>query len=125
MPSPELDGKYQISSTSNYEGPLRRRSDGQTEIKQGQTFRTDENKVQWHSTFTILDENEVEMVSVADPREANKDFALIRPDGSPSLEPVTYKTILKLSRKGDRIQMSGRIEYGDEIVLLTLRKISG
>ena len=124
MPSPELDGTYQITSTSNYEGPLQRRSDGKTEIRDGQTSRTDENKVKWHSTFTIVNDGEVEMISVADPRDAVAGFALIRPDGSPSLEPVTYKTILKLARKGERIQMSGRIEYGDEIVLLTLRKIS-
>lgn len=117
-----LDGRYQVTSTSNYEGPLERRSDGTTEIRGHKTSRMDGNNVVWTSTFTVLNENEVEMVSIADPSRARPDFALIRPDGSPTREPVTYRTTLKLARKGDKIQMSGRIEYGKEIVLLTLRK---
>jgi len=31
----ELDGIYQISTTTSYQGPLEKRSDGQTEIKDG------------------------------------------------------------------------------------------
>ena len=117
-----LDGKYQVTSTSSYEGPLERRSDGSTEIRGGKTSRMDGNSVIWTSEFKILSETEVEMISVADPSRAKGDFALIRPDGSPTREPVTYRTIMKLARKGDKIQMSGRIEYGDEITLLTMRR---
>lgn len=122
MTDTSLDGTYQVSSTSNYEGPLQRRSDGVTEIRQGQTSRRDGNKVLWTSTFRILSETEVEMVSVADPRDAHGDFALLRPDGSPTRDAVTYTSILRLARKGDKLQMSGQIEYGNEIVLLTMRK---
>lgn len=117
-----LDGRYQVTSTSNYEGPLERRSDGVTEIRDGQTSRIDGNNVVWTSRLTVLSETEVEMVSIADPSRAKSDFALNRPDGSPTREPVEYRTVLKLARKGDRIQMSGRIEYGHEVVLLTMRK---
>ena len=120
--STELDGTYQVSSTSNYEGPLQRRSDGVTEIRQAQTSRRDGNKVLWTSTFRVLSETEVEMVSVADPRDAHGDFALLRPDGSPTRDTVTYTSTLRLARKGDKLQMSGQIEYGNEIVLLTMRK---
>lgn len=122
MTDASLDGTYQVSSTSNYEGPLQRRSDGVTEIRQGQTSRRDGNKVLWTSTFRVLSETEVEMVSVADPRDAHGDFALLRPDGSPTRDIVTYTSMLRLARKGDKLQMSGQIEYGNEIVLLTMRK---
>lgn len=120
----ELDGKYRITSTTNYDGPLEKRSDGETVIKNGQTERVDDAGCKWTSTFNIVDDNTVEMVSVADPENAHIDFLLRRPDGSPTRDKVTYRSRLKLARKEDKIQMSGQIEYGDEIVLLTLRKIS-
>lgn len=123
MNSLSLDGKYRITSTSSYAGPLEQRSDGMTEIRDGETTRFDENGVLWNSLFRVVSDNEVEMVSTADPAEAKPDFALTRPDGSPTREPVTYRGMLKLSRRGNDIQMSGRIEYGKDIIILTLRKI--
>ena len=119
-----LDGTYHVSSTSNYTGPLERRSDGTTAVQNGKTERRDGNNVLWTSTFKILSDTEVEMVSLADPSDAAPDFALLRPDGAPTREPVSYRSVLKLSRKGDQIQMSGQIQYGNEIVFLTLRRIS-
>lgn len=121
----ELDGRYRISSTTSYKGPIERKSDGETEIRDGQTSRIDDSGIQWTSRFKVLSETEVEMVSTADPHDAKANAALLRPDGSPTLEPVSYHAVLKLSRKGDKIQMSGQIHYGDEVVFLTLRKISG
>lgn len=120
----DLDGTYNVSSTSSYGGPLERKSDGVTEIRDGKTFRTDNNGVTWASTFTILSETEVEMIAVADPAKAHKDYALTRPDGVPTREPVTYRSVLKLARKGDKIQMSGQIEYGNDVIFLTMRKTS-
>ena len=120
----ELDGLYQVDSTSSYQGPLEMKSDGTTEIANGQTHRRDKANCLWTSSFSVLNENEVEMVSVADPTDANADFSLLRPDGSPSRQPVTYKTILKLARKGDKIQMSGQIEYGGNVTFITMRRIS-
>ncbi len=121
--STELDGVYQVSSASNYDGPLVKRSDGTTEIRNGQTSRRDGNHVLWTSTFKILNEAEVEMVSVADPSEARDDFALLRPNGTQSRDITTYTSVLRLARKGDKIQLSGQIEYGNEIVILTMRKV--
>lgn len=117
-----LDGKYQVTSTTDYKGPLEKKSDGETEIRDGQTRRHDRANCLWTSTFNILSETEVEMVSVADPSHADPDFMLTRPDGSPTREPVTYKSILKLARKDDRIQMSGQISYGKDLTFLTMRK---
>lgn len=119
--STELDGTYLITTTSSQQGPLNKKSDGVTEIKNGQTHRVDEHGCEWTSTFTILNEQEVKMISVADPTNAPSDFALTRPNGTPTREPVTYETILKLQRKDARIQMSGQIEYGNNIVFLTMR----
>lgn len=119
----ELDGVYSVTSISSYDGPLARaKSDGVTTITDGKTARRDDDNVLWTSTFTVLNDAEVEMISVADPRETRIDFALTRPDGTPTRQPVTYSTILKLARKGDKIQMSGRIEYGNDVVLLTMRR---
>ena len=63
------------------------------------------------------------MKSTADPKNADVDFLLTRPDGSPTRDPVTYKTILKLARKDDKIQMSGQISYGGDLTFVTMRKI--
>ena len=121
MPHP-LDGKYQVTSTTDYNGPLEKKSDGETEIRDGQTRRFDRANCLWTSTFNILNETEVEMVSVADPSNADGDFMLLRPDGSPTRDAVTYKSVLKLARKDDRIQMSGQITYGKDLTFLTMRK---
>lgn len=120
----ELDGLYQVTTTTNYQGPLEKQSDGQTRITNGQTSRRDAANCLWTSTFTVRNEQEVEMLSIADPREANADFALTRTDGSPTREPVEYRSTLKYARKADKIQLSGTIQYGNEVVFLTMRKIS-
>lgn len=117
-----LDGKYRITTTSSYQGPIERRSDGETEIINSATERFDDANCKWTSTFTILSENEVKMVSVADPTESAIDFLLTAPDGSPTREVTTYEAVLKLARKGDKVQISGQIEYGYDVIFLTMRK---
>ncbi|WP_435641154.1 hypothetical protein [Micavibrio aeruginosavorus] len=119
----ELDGQYLITTTSSYQGPLEIDADGVTEIRDGKTERRDAANCLWSSTFTLLNENEVEMVTIADPTDANADFSLMNPDGTPSLQPVTYRAILKLARKGDKIQMTGKVEDGDNVIFITLRRI--
>ncbi len=118
-----LDGKYRISTTTSYQGPLEKRSDGETEIVNSQTQRVDDANCKWTSTFTVLNDNEVKMTSVADPSEAAVDFLLTAPDGSPTRETVTYEATLKYARKGDDIQLSGQIEYGSDVVFLTMRTL--
>ena len=44
--------------------------------------------------------------------------------GTPTSESVTYEAELKLRVQGNKIQMSGSINYGEETVMLTLRKIA-
>lgn len=120
-----LDGKYRITSTTSYKGPIEKRSDGETEIREGQTSRLDEANCKWTSTFEIINDNEVRMTSTADPSHAAIDFLLTAPDGTPTRNITTYEAILKLSRKDDdKIQMSGQIHYGFDVIFLTMRKIA-
>ncbi len=118
-----LDGKYRISSTSTRKDDIEKRSDGETEIINGKTERYDDANCKWSSTFEIISDTEVKMTSIADPSEADIDFLLIAPDGTPTQLPVTYEATLKLSRKDEDIQISGQIDYGMDTVFLTLRKI--
>lgn len=123
MPHP-LDGKYRITSTNTLKGAIEKRSDGETEIRNGQTSRIDDAGCQWTSNFEIMNDTEVKMTSIADPAHANIDFLLIAPNGAPTREATTYEAILKLSRKDeDKIQMSGQIHYGHDVIFLTMRKI--
>lgn len=118
-----LDGSYRITTTSTGHSDSEKRSDGETRIENSQTERMDHAWCKWTSTFEIIAEDKVRMVSVADPSEAAVDFMLTKPDGTPTRDPVTYTAELKLSRKDDKIQMSGQIEYGLDVVFLTMRKI--
>jgi hypothetical protein len=121
----DLDGQYSVNSVSDYDGPLKKQSDGQTEIVNGKTHRVDQAGCEWTSTFEWVDDDktEVKMTSVADPINAHADFLLTRPDGSPTSDKVTYETIMKVMRKGDRVQMTGSINYGNETTLLTMRSM--
>jgi hypothetical protein len=123
MTTHPLDGKYRVTTTSSYKGPFEKKSDGETQIVNGRTERLDGNNCKWTSSFDIVDDQTVRMTSIADPTHANIDFLLTAPDGSPTRSPVTYEAMLKLSRQGDRIQISGQIEYGADTVFLTMRKV--
>jgi hypothetical protein len=120
----DLDGVYAVNTISDYDGPLQKKSDGQTEFMDGKTHRIDSAGCDCNSTFTWIDDtkSQVLMTSIADPLNAAPDFLLTRTDGSPTSDPVTYETTLKVMRKGDKIQMTGTINYGDETVILTMRK---
>jgi len=120
----ELDGIYTVHTVSDYDGPLKKRSDGQTEIIDGKTHRVDDAGCEWNSTFewTDADKTAVTMTSIADPINADADFLLVRPDGTPTSDKVTYVSRLKVMKKGTQVQMTGTINYGAETVILTLRK---
>lgn len=122
-PAPDLDGTYTVTSITSYNGPLQKESDGITVIKDGQTSRIDEAGCAWHSTFEWIGEGLVKMTSVADPANARSDFLLVGRDGLPTATPQTYETVMTIKRKGDRIQMTGTIEFGQETVFLTLRTL--
>ena len=120
----DLDGVYSVNTVSDYDGPLRKESDGQTEIINGKTHRIDAAGCVWNSKFEWVDDSKtaLKMTSIADPADARRDFLLTRPDGTPTSDKVTYETILKVMQKGEKIQMTGSINYGDETVIITMRK---
>lgn len=119
----DLDGTYTVTSLTDYRGPLQKQSDGVTEIKDGKTFRVDEAGCEWRSTFEWISDTQVKMTSVADPKNARKDFLLVGQDGAPTIEPQTYESTLTVKRLGEKVQMTGTISYGKETVFLTLRKM--
>lgn len=119
-----LDGKYLVTTTNSHQSTIEKRSDGETEIQESKTHRLDDANCEWTSTFEIISETEVKMTSIADATGADVDFLLTAPDGSLTRGPTTYESTLKLARKGDKIQISGQIEYGHDVVFLTMRKIS-
>jgi len=120
----DLDGTYNVNTVSDYEGPLQKKSDGQTTIIGGKTHRVDDAGCEWNSLFRWVDEEktQVKMISIADPINAHADFLLTRPDGTPTSDRVTYESVLNVKRMGDKVQMTGSINYGDETVLITMRK---
>ena len=120
----DLDGTYNVNTVSDYEGPLQKKSDGQTTIVGGKTHRVDDAGCEWNSLFRWVDEEktQVKMISIADPINAHADFLLTRPDGTPTSDRVTYESVLNVKRMGDKVQMTGSINYGDETVLITMRK---
>jgi hypothetical protein len=123
MDAKELDGKYQVTTLSDYDGPVPMRSDGVTEIKDGKTSRVDQAGVKWATVLTPLNDDEVLFESTADPTDAAGDFCLTLPSGNLTRDPVVYKAKLKVSRKGDKIRLSGQIEHGKVVTVITMTKI--
>lgn len=118
----DIDGVYRISTVSDYQGPIEKRSDGVTEVVNGQTHRTDDAGCIWTTTIKYISESEVEFISVADPSNADPDFCLTTEGGDLTREPVTYKTVLKVDRKGEKIRLSGQINHGGTTTLITMIK---
>jgi hypothetical protein len=119
----DLDGKYRITTISDYQGPLPLQSDGETEIVEGRTDRFDKKGCHWTTRLTILNDNEVKFEATADPLEADDDFLLIGANGMPTREPVDYMTVLNVAQKDGRIRLSGQIEHGKIITVITMIKI--
>ncbi len=119
----ELDGTYRVTTISDYDGPVPMQSDGQTVVKDGMTSRIDKARVKWTTKITPLSDTEVLFESLADPTDAAPDFCLSLPNGNLTRDPVTYTTRLAVSRKGDKIRLSGQIEHGKIKTILTMTKI--
>lgn len=120
----DLNGKYRVTSISDYQGPVPMKSDGITEIKDGRTSRTDAAGVHWTTEFTILSDSEVKLTSTADPRAASHDFLLTNLKGDLTNDPVTYTATLKVARRNNNeIRMSGNIQHGKILTAITMAKI--
>src|SRR3954470_4326793 len=96
----DLEGKYRVTTVSDYNGPVPMKSDGITEIKNGRTDRIDANGVKWTTEFSVINEHEVKLTSTADPKNAKAEFLLTDERGQLTNDPVVYTSILKAARKG-------------------------
>lgn len=119
----DLDGKYRVTTISDYNGPVPMKSDGITEVVNGQTHRSDANGVQWTTQFTVISDNEVRLTSTADPKNAKENFLLTKENGELTGDPIVYTAVLKVARKGADIRLSGAIQYGKTSTVINMAKI--
>jgi hypothetical protein len=119
----DLDGRYKISTASDDNASLPLQTDGVTVIVDGFTDRIDRHGCRWTTRLTLVDPHTVKLVTTADPLEADPDFMLTGQDGRPTRKAVEYSALLKASRKNGRLRLSGGIEYGRFITVLTMMKI--
>lgn len=119
----DLNGKYRVTTLSDYQGPVPMKSDGTTEVVNGRTHRTDAAGVQWTTEFAVLSDTEVRLTSTADPVKANQDFLLTNEKGDLTQEAVVYTAVLKAMRKNDKVCLSGNIQHGKISTLITMIKI--
>lgn len=119
----ELDGDYRVITISDYTGPIPMQSDGITTIHQGETSRTDSAGCKWHTKISVLSDNELRFESTADPSDAKPDFCLTNERGELTRDPVTYFTVMKVARKGDKLRLSGQIQHGKIVTMITMTKI--
>jgi hypothetical protein len=119
----DIDGRYRVTTVSDYQGPLQMQSDGETEFVNGETDRIDKKGCRWNTRLTVIGDDEVKFESTADPFDADPDYCLTTEGGQPTREAVTYAAVLKVSRKGDRIRLSGQITHGRTVTVITLTKI--
>ena len=120
----ELDGKYKVRSKGLEEGmPYTVDGDGETEIRNGLTFRTDRNGLVWESAFSIIGPAQVQMESTVDPGQKAETALLRDAKGNFTTDIVTFKTILDATRENGKLVLSGIIEHGVERTRLTMAKI--
>lgn len=119
----ELDGKYRVQSETSQGGPFVVNGDGETEIKNGLTYRKDKNGYIWESAFTILGPSQVQMESTLDPSHAGSDNFIKDEKGNLTKGMMTYKTVLDVSNENGKIILKGTITHGGETTRLTLTKI--
>lgn len=117
-----LDGTYEVRSQAQAGPRLIPNGDGETVIANGMTFRKDDHGLIWESTFTIIDENSVEMVSTVDPSHAAEDTFVIDDKGNPTKGMVTYKSMLTATTEDDRLVLRGEIHHGGSVTALAMFK---
>jgi hypothetical protein len=119
----ELDGKYEIRSETSDGGPYRINGDGLTEVKDGRTWRKDQNGFIWESTFSISGKDKIMLESTLDPSLADEDFFIKDNKNNLTREKVTYKGELIARIERGRLVLTGEIKHGIVTTRITMRKI--
>jgi hypothetical protein len=119
----DLEGKYIVKSETSDGGPYIVNGDGETEIRNGLTFRLDRNGFIWESSFSVMGPKLVLMESTLDPSRAGDDAYIKDEKGNPTKAIVTYRTVLEVGYESDRLVMEGIIEHGGETTRVKLIKV--
>lgn len=119
----ELDGTYEVSSETSDGGPYILNGDGNTEVRNGLTYRKDKNGFIWESAFSI-EGDKVRMESTIDPSHADGHENFIKDEkGNPTRSMMTYHAILDVLRDEDRLVLKGEIKHGNITTRLTMTKV--
>lgn len=116
----DLDGKYLVHSESTTGGV---NGDGETEIKNGLTYRTDKNGFVWESSFSVIGENEVQMESTVDPGQAGPDKQIKDQNGVLTSDVVVFRSVLNATNENGKLILEGTIRHGEEITRLQMKKV--
>lgn len=119
----DLDGKYRVDSGTASGGIIVVNGDGETEIRNGLTYRKDKNGFVWESVFSVVGPDKVKIESTVDPSAAPPDKFLKDAQGNLTEEIVTYHGTLDVVHDGDTLILRGTLQHGDETTCLTMTKI--
>lgn len=117
-----LDGEYkiqQVMSRPNHEDQNRMET---VIIKDGHSHMEDIYGCVWDTHYEIVDDQHVKMTAKADQSHADMDHPLSGESGRASGENLTFESVLKVSHKDNDVHMSGQINIGDDVVIITLHK---
>lgn len=120
----DIDGFYRIESETDDKASFSPNGDGVTEIKNGLTFRKDNNGCIWESLFTVAGDDKVQLETTVDPSHTPPGYYISDENGQPTKGIVVYKSMLDLSEKDGRIVMSGTVTHGKITTKLTFTRIS-
>ncbi|TAL30613.1 MAG: hypothetical protein EPN97_12420 [Alphaproteobacteria bacterium] len=120
----ELDGRYEIRSETSDGGPYRINGDGVTEVKDGRTYRKDQNGFIWESRFSISGKDKIMLESTLDPSLADEDFFIKDNKNNLTREKVTYKGELIVREERGRLVLRGEIKHGIVTTRITMTRIN-
>lgn len=118
----DLDGTYDVTSETSYGGPFHVNGDGVTTVKNGLTYRKDKNGCIWESSFSVVDEGQVQLESTVDPSHVEGGMHIVDAQGNPTSGMVTYKSVLNAKKIDGKIIMSGEIQHGANTTRLTMKQ---
>lgn len=119
-----LDGKYMVKSHAPGDDGIIVNGDGETVIQNGLTFRKDAKGFIWESSFTILNDHQVQMESTVDPSHGDSAAFVVDDKGNLTKSMVTYRTVLEATTENGALTLRGDINHSGGTTTLTLTKIS-
>lgn len=119
----DIDGKYEVKSETSSGGPYVVNGDGITEIRNGLTYRKDAKGFIWESSFSVINDHQVQMESTVDPSHAGDNAFIHDAKGNLTKGMMTYKTILDAKEENGKLVLSGVIEHGAEKTRILMTKL--